>query len=165
MKPIVIISPWSRPNRNGTRNAKNYHQWQVVSSLLAKDVDVIQVGVQGEQKLEGCEQKFDLTLRELRALQESAAAWASVDNFYPHFVASELGPKHPGVVIWGRSDPSIFGYPWNVNLLLDAKNLRPNQYEWWESEPHDPGVFVPPNVVVVSVMKLIEGVPRAAGEA
>jgi hypothetical protein len=61
-----------------------------------------------------------------------------------------------GVVIWGKSDPLLFGYPENVNLLKDRKYLRARQFYIWDDEPFDPEVFVEPAEVVKAVKKLLE---------
>jgi hypothetical protein len=66
----------------------------------------------------------------------------------------------PGVVIFGPSDPVIFGHEENVNLLKDRRFLRKQQFWLWSQiEPHlasNPDIFVSPEVVVAAVLRLAE---------
>jgi len=146
-RKTVVISPYSRRLRNGKNNAKNYCFWpQLIDMLIKKGYDVIQLGVADEKKFSGAkEMKYNLKLKEIKSLVLSADLWISVDNFLPHFLAET---KKPGIVLWGRSDPEIYGYPHNINLLKDKKYLREDQYNIWEAIEFDPTVFVPPAEVI-----------------
>ena len=61
-----------------------------------------------------------------------------VDNFFQHF-ASHL--EKPGIVIFGKSNPDIFGYKHNINILKDRANLRAKQFDIWEEEVFNKNVF------------------------
>ena len=44
---MIIISPYSKPLRNGLNNPKNYPYWKELISLINEEI--IQVGVDGEE--------------------------------------------------------------------------------------------------------------------
>lgn len=72
--------------------------------------------------------------------------WISIDSFLPHL--AHYHQLKRGVVLWGKSDPNIFGYPENINLLKDRKYLRSDQFRWWADEPIDPQAFVNPEEIL-----------------
>lgn len=149
----IIISPWSRNAPNGQECAKNYPFWPQVTELLRrKNITTIQIGVGNEKGIGADSSAFDLPLKDLVDLLKSCETWISVDNFFHHFAHFY---RKPGVVIFGKSDPAIFGYKENKNLLKDEKYLRNNQYLWWNDEKLDENSFVSPEIVVNNVMELI----------
>lgn len=147
----IIISPYSRPMRNGAKNAKNYPWWnEVIAKLKENDCFVTQVGVAGEIPLEGVDEvKNNLPLKELEAMIASYDTWCSVDNFFQHLAHLQ---KKPGVVLFGQSNPEIFGHSENKNLLKDKNNLREKQFDIWEACVANDDVFVSPDVVVNALM-------------
>lgn len=147
----IIISPYSRALRNGKNNPKNYPWWnEVVALLKEKGGRVIQVGTKGEKPLEGVETvEFNLPLKELRDMLDECDTWASVDNFFQHLAF--LHGK-PGVVVFGQSNPLIFGHPQNKNLLKDPKYLREKQFDIWESCQYLNEAFVSPDIVVAALL-------------
>ena len=148
----IIISPWSKDLMNGGTNPKNYPYWDDVVKLLRQNKHyVIQIGRSHEKLLDVDGYKMDLPLKNLKELVNLSDTWISIDNFFPHF-CSHL--NKPGVVIFGKSDPNIFGYKNNINLLQSRSFLRKQQFEWWESETFNKNVFVDPMVVYNAVSKL-----------
>jgi len=100
---------------------------------------IIQVGVTGEKELVGIDEvKFNLSMDELADLLNTCDTWMSVDNFFQHFASHY---DKPGVVIFGKSDPNIFGYKHNLNILKDRKNLRAKPFDIWESTEFNKNVF------------------------
>jgi len=150
----VIISPYSQKLRNEKRNPKNFPHWKsVLQSLLEKNIKVIQIGTAGEEPLGATEFLTNLPLHKLEELVHTANTWASVDNFLPH-LCNTIGKS--GVVVFGASDPAIFGYPQNINLLKDRSHLRQFQYDIWEAIEYNENVFVSPHDVVNSIVKLLK---------
>lgn len=147
MKNFILISPWSRILKDGTYNAKNYPWWPDVIKGLQNDFDIVQIGVSGEQKLVE-DFRVNLKLIEIAQLLKDCYTWISVDNFLPHL--AHLVDK-PGIVLWGVSDPNIFGYKDNKNLLKARKYLRQNQFGIWDGVKHDSSVFVLPDRVIGEV--------------
>ena len=149
---MIILSPYSSKLRTGATNPKNYPHWQVVVDVLVSiGHDIVQIGVGGEILLNGAKPAFGLSLAELTRMVDdpSCKTWMSVDNFFPHLC---FHTKKSGVVVWSRSDPSIFGYPQNTNILKDRSYLRPDQFGFWHDCAHDPESFVNPAVVVNEVL-------------
>jgi ADP-heptose:LPS heptosyltransferase len=149
----VIISPWSKKMRNGKENPKNYPYWkEVISELRSKNIEVIQTGIEGEALLDANSTAFGLSLEDLAELVKSCNAWASVDNFFQHFC---YNLKKPGVVIFGKSDPNIFGHDLNENLLKDRSYLRAKQFNFWEDVEYSTDCFVGPEVVSEAILRRI----------
>jgi ADP-heptose:LPS heptosyltransferase len=147
MKNVILVSPWSKMLRDKSYNPKNYPFWPQVIAELKEDYDIIQIGVNGEQKLVN-DFRTNLPMREIKKLILDTKTWISVDNFLPH-LAHLL--KKPGIVLWGESDPKIFGYPENNNLLKSRSYLRPDQFGIWDGRKHRPEVFVDAEVVINAV--------------
>ena len=136
----IVISPFSKRLRNGNQNAKNFPHWKEVIHILQKRGDkIVQIGIEGEEDL-GTENFLkSLTLDSLKTLIDSSDLWISVDNFMNHFGTWVC---KRGIVVFGKSDPNIFGYEQNINLLKDRKYLRKTQFSIWEEEPFEAKVFV-----------------------
>jgi len=147
----ILISPYSKAMRNGKRNPKNYPYWETVISMLQrKKIHVVQIGVKGEEKLGANECVFDKSFDELAEMVKVCKTWASVDNFFQHFCY--LHDK-PGVVVFGRSDPNIFGHKTNDNLLKDRIYLREKQFNFWEQIEYSDECFVDPLLVVDTILR------------
>jgi len=129
-----------------TINAKSYPFWEEFYEL-AKSHEV--------KKIEGI-------LPEQQIIDEinSCDVWISIDSFIQHLVAYHK--LKPGIVIWGKSDPKIFGYPSNANLLKSRKHLRSQQFMWWANpdgswkEPSNPSSFVSPEEVLKTIESFVK---------
>jgi ADP-heptose:LPS heptosyltransferase len=139
---MIIISPYSKKLRNGKENPKNYPYWKELVSFIKEPI--IQVGVDGEEQLVPDFRK-NLSMPELTNLINDCRTWISVDSFFQH-LAWDIGK--PGIVLWGQSDPLIFGHPENTNLLKDRSYLREKQFWWWEQCDYREDAFVKPEVIV-----------------
>ena len=145
---MIIISPYSKKLRNGKTNPKNYPYWKELIPLIRYDT-IIQIGVTGEEQLVE-EFHKDLNLQQLAELVQECRTWISVDSFFQHF-CWDLGK--PGIVLWGQSDPSIFGHPENINLLKDRKYLREKQFWIWEQCEFREDCWVSPEEVAKQLNK------------
>jgi hypothetical protein len=139
---MIIISPWAQKLRNGENNPKNYPWWPELIKLI--DEPIVQVGIKGEEQLVD-DFRTNLSLTDLKELILNCRTWISVDSFFQHY-AWDLGKS--GIVLWGQSDPKIFGHPENTNLLKDRKYLREKQFWWWEQCEYNPDAFVSPEEVL-----------------
>ena len=138
----IIISPYSNVLRNGKKNAKNYPFWEDLISLLKNDNEIIQIGRKNENRLLRVNDfLIDQPLKYLGEIITNSNLWISVDNFLPHF-CNWKKITTPGIVIFSKSDPKIFGYPQNKNIFKDEKYFRNNQFATWEEEEHDENAFV-----------------------
>lgn len=131
MSKTIIIAPYSRVLKNGKRNPKNFPRWkELVGELKKLKHKIIQVGVEGEEKIEGVDEfKKGLSLNNLSELIEKTDTWISVDSFFPHL--SHLQRKQ-GIVIFAQSNPEIFGHLENKNVYGHRKYFRKNQFDIWE---------------------------------
>ena len=144
---MIIISPYSKFMRNGAKHPKNYPYWEEVLKRIKEPV--VQVGVEGETQLVSDFRK-NLQLDQLGDLVKECKTWMSCDSFFQHF-CWDLGK--PGVVIFGQSDPNIFGHPENTNLLKDRSYLREKQFWIWEQAEFKEDAFVSPDVVIEALRK------------
>ena len=141
---MIIIAPYAQKLKNGKNNPKNYpfEYWTKLIELIQEPI--IQVGVEGENKLvNDC--RFNLSIKDLRNLINECHTWISVDSMFQHLAWTM---RKKGIVLWSVSDPNIFGHPENINLLKDRSYLVENQFLWWEYVPHNPDAFVKPQEVV-----------------
>lgn len=162
-RPTLIISPYSRPLKSLGINPKNFLQWEiVVDGLLARfpTLKILQVCYKsGEKGLidskihPDTDYLFFSSVHDLGPYFRMPIVWASVDNFFPHLCAVSKGP--PGVVIFSKSDPSIFGYPTNHNLHSIPTRFRPNQFDFWEACNYDPDAFPSANSVIDAIGSFI----------
>lgn len=139
---MIIIAPYAQKLRNGLNNPKNYPYWKELVSLIEEPI--IQVGVEGEEQLVDDFRK-NLNLNELETLVLQSRTWISVDSFFQHFC---WDLSKPGIVLWGQSDPLIFGHPENINLLKDRSYLREKQFWLWEQCDYKEDCFVKPKEVI-----------------
>lgn len=125
--------------RGNNQTPKSYPFWAELLPMLA-DHDVREVtGI--------------CTQEQLKAAAEWCDIWITIDSFWPHYIKFHDFKKR-GIVLWGPSDPLIFGYPENVNLLKSREHLRPDQFRWWKDQVWDPGKFVPPEIVLKSLTQI-----------
>lgn len=138
----VVISPYSQ---NPTHQ-KSYPYWNELIKLL--DCKIIQIGRIGEQPLEGTELKLGLKFTEIEELLTNCNYWISPDNFLQHLNHSMEEPVK-GAVIFAESDPLLFGYPQNINILKSRKFLRPRQFDKWYADTirHDEYFLKPKELV------------------
>lgn len=159
MNKIVLFSPFSQKLRNGNQNAKNYPYWQdlIVAMRRSGVIDEIwQLGVGNEYRYEGVTKHlFDKSFDEIQTYTNQSSVWLSVDNFLPH-LCNAMGVRTKGIVLFSKSDPNIYGYPQNINLLKDRKYLRPDQFFIWEQCNFDADAFVDMPIVLNTILKLIE---------
>jgi ADP-heptose:LPS heptosyltransferase len=149
---MILIAPYAQKLADGVRNPKNYPFWKELIPMLPGPL--VQVGTSGEEALVP-DFRPDLSVAELRGLLKQCQTWVSCDSFLQHLGWDE---GVPGVVLWGVSDPLIFGHPENVNLLKSRDYLAPNQFLWWSNVPHRDVCFVSPEVVAESVLSLVQSV-------
>ena len=148
---FIVLSPYSRKLNGIKNNPKNYPWWERVISEI--NCSVVQIGRASETRLKGtCEFLEDLSFKDIENLITKSNLWVSVDNFLPH-LANCINSS--GVVIWGQSDPSIFGYSHNKNLLKSRGCLRQDQFAKWTGVEYKEDVFVSPTEVVKVIREVI----------
>lgn len=151
----IVLAPYAAILPEGKLNPKNYPYWsEVVGRLNAQNCEIIQIGLPHESKIDGVGQFLaGWPLKELRKVIENADCWLSVDSWLPHFCATER--LKGGVVVWSQSNPKIWGYPHNTNLLKSRDYLRKYQYApWWDAE-FDERAFVSADEIVEAVLERV----------
>lgn len=155
---MILISPYSKPLKNGNPNPKNYPYWKELISLLPNKPpnNIMQAMYKGEEFIKDCGIGFIeyTSLREFSQWIEfnTCIIIVSVDNFLPH-LAHYYGKQ--SIVLWGQSDPNLFGYKENINLLKSRIFLRPNQFDTWDGILYKKESFVSPEIVVEQINKLL----------
>lgn len=139
---MILIAPYAKKLLNGMPHAKDYPYWKELLEKLPNDI--VQIGIAGEKRLTRNFKK-GLSIPEITKLVIDCEYWISVDSFLPH-LASHVGKR--GVVLWSVSDPVIFGYPDNINILKDRSYLRKKQFAIWEDESRNEDAFVEPDEVI-----------------
>jgi hypothetical protein len=144
---MILIAPFAKQMKNNMPHAKNYPFWNEL--LLMIKEPVIQIGIAEEKKLVA-DFRTDLEICIIEKLIMECRIWVSVDSFLPH-MAKHINKR--GIVLWSVSDPNIFGYPENINLLKDRKYLRKNQFAVWEDVVLNPESFVSPEILYQALYK------------
>ena len=125
-------------NRGNLQNAKSYPYWDELISLL-KDDEVKEI-------------KGIMPIKEIVELVNWCDVWLSIDSFLPHLCA--YYKLKTGIVIWGKSDPELFGYKHNNNILKSHENLRKDQFRWWKDVVWNKADFYPAETILSEINKL-----------
>jgi hypothetical protein len=122
--------------------------------LKTTGLRLIQIGVTGDERLLGVDDFLqNQSFRQIEKLIDDCRSWIGVDNFLQHLChCRPVTPK--GIVLWGISDPQLFGYEYNLNVI--GKRLRPDQFGTWQIEP-DPSVFWDAEEVFKRIQLFIKG--------
>lgn len=128
----ILISPYSK-KIEGKLSPKDWgkENWEALVKKIREhsDYNLIQVGVEGEEKIKGVDLCiFNIPFDKLKRIVQNSRVIISVDNFMPHFCKTVNKSCY---VIWGPSDSSIFGYPENKNILGNTELMRKQQFWLW----------------------------------
>jgi FkbM family methyltransferase len=141
----IIISPYSyMPS-----HAKSYPFWkELIPKIKTLGYKLVQIGMKGEVPLEGMDDYlWNISFKDLEEKIKTCTCWISVDNFLQHMVNCMEEPIK-GIVLWGISDPTMFGYDYNTNILKDRKYLREDQFGVWKNIVEDEKTKVKKDVYV-----------------
>ena len=116
--PVIQYADTERTGSAGKRtHTKDWvkDRWEVlVKEIKAKGYKVMQVGGANEEQIEACDVKmFGISYRLTMALLEQCKTWISVDTFLGH---GGHAVHKPGIVLYGATDPKMFGHKTNVNI-------------------------------------------------
>lgn len=143
---MILYAPFAAkaPSLNGSSSPKDYPFAKQLAALLSKDNFVIQVGGSSDEQLTKDFRK-NLPFDKVSELIEECDTAVCVDSYLQHhcwFLDKRA------IVLWGISDPQIFGHEMHLNLLKDRKYLRANQFDLYYSNQHNPDAFVKPGEVM-----------------
>ena len=152
----ILISPYSKPLRNGERNPKNYPEWNMLAQLFKNQGwEMFQFTVPNEYIIHSdVSMIIPLELYEIKNILSDYDTFISVDNFFPHLAAYY---NFPGFVLWGKSDPKIYGHEIHTNILKSRDYLRPDQFRIWEQTTYEPDAFMHPSLVVRKIKETLKG--------
>ena len=136
-------------NINPNRNYQPFLAQQVVNMLLEeyKDTTIINCVLPNEPGYQNTI-KCDLHWAQIHELLKGSEGFVSIDSCLQHFSASK---KTPGVVIWGSTRWTQFGYSHNKNLHFHMGN-RWNESKFIDSDPRNN--MVEPQLVIDNFKKL-----------
>ncbi len=142
----ILFAPFSKPLRGKEGpNPKDY-PWpdQLVKLLEHSGHEVVQMGCTGEKQVA---KSFlqDLKFEEAKQALLAHDTFISCDSYLQH-LASLVGRR--GIVLFGPSDPIIFGHSLHINLLKNRDYLRPKQFENWEAWKSNDSAFVSPEAIM-----------------
>ena len=141
---MIIISPWAKALVGGKPNPKSpLPEWWVQLVSLIKE-PIIQIGVSGEKQLVR-DFRVNLPINKLNKLLNECRTFITIDSFFQHLAWSQ---NKPGIVVWGQSNPKIYGHDMHINLLKDEKYLMKDQFLMWELVDYREDCFVTPQEVI-----------------
>lgn len=149
---MILYAPFAArsPSLNGNPSPKDYPHAKELAKLLEKDHEVIQVGGNGDGQL--CEDfRKNLSFNDLGKLIFQSQIGISADSYLQHYYWY-LGKI--AIALFGISDPLIFGHPENLNLLIDRRFLRPNQFDLYYTSDYKTEAFVRPQDVLRALCEL-----------
>ena len=143
-------------NINPNRNYQPFLAQQVVNMLLEeyKDTTIINCVLPNEPHYQGTI-RCDLHWSQIHEMLKGAEGFISIDSCLNHFSAS--AEKH-GVVIWGSTRWTQFGYSHNKNLHFHMEN-KWEETKFIDSDPRNN--MVEPKLVIDKFKKLDKTKPVA----
>ncbi len=154
IKKVILIAPFSSKLPDGKENAKNYPYFkELINSLKENGCYIKQIGVSGDPMLGADEIILNASNEKIKELLDESDTFISVDSFLPHL--AHYVNKH-GIVIFSQSDPEIFGYKENLNLLKSRDYLRKEQFWLWSQTDLNMNSFMPVDEVLDKVLAFLE---------
>tara|TARA_B110000037_G_scaffold215870_1_gene273960 strand:+ start:1131 stop:2027 length:897 start_codon:yes stop_codon:yes gene_type:complete len=143
-------------NINPNRNYPNFLAQQVVNMLREEypDTSIINCVLPNEPHYQGTI-RCDLHWTHLHEMLKDSEGFIAIDSCLQHFSAS--AEKH-GVVIWGSTRWTQFGYSHNKNLQFHMKDDW-DETKYLESDPRN--VMVEPKLILDEFKKLDKTKPVA----
>jgi hypothetical protein len=148
----IVISPYSQT----PDHPKSYPYWEDMVRLLKSETPykIVQIGRVDEKKIDGIDEYYwGLNFIDIADLIRECKTWISVDNFLPHLINS-MDTSVRGTVLFGLSDPRIFGYNYNKNLLKSEQFLRLDQFNIWGGITRNDSIFLSATEVLAEVLSL-----------
>ena len=143
-------------NINPNRNYQPFFAQQLIKMLLEeyKDTTIINCVLPNEPHYQGTI-RCDLHWAQIHEMLKGAEGFISIDSCLQHFSAST---GTPGVVIWGSTRWTQFGYSHNKNLHFHMGN-KWNESKFIDSDPRNN--MVEPKIVIDNFKKLDKNKPVA----
>lgn len=142
---MILFAPFAekQPWLNGSPSPKDYPWAKELAELLRED-NLIQVGGNNDEQV-APDFRRNLSFTELGELIKESRTAICVDSYLQHYY---WYMDKPAIVLWGISDPIIFGHTLHMNLLKDRKYLRGNQFDLYYENQINLEAFVKPEEVM-----------------
>ena len=149
---MILFAPYSArsPSLNGQSSPKDYPHARQLAELLEKDYELVQVGGNGDEQV-AKDFRPNLSFNDLGKLIDASQTGICVDSYLQHYYWYR---DRKAIVLFGISDPLIFGHSENLNLLVDRGFLRPNQFDLYYLNQYNPEAFVSPEEVLAALETL-----------
>lgn len=141
---MIIISPWAKELISKKPNPKSpsLMWWKILVSKITEPI--VQIGVTGEKQLVS-DFRPNLSMNQLISLLDECRTFITIDSFFQHLAWDQ---NKPGIVIWGQSNPKIYGHDIHTNLLKGKEYLMPDQFLMWDLVKYRDDCFVEPQEVI-----------------
>jgi ADP-heptose:LPS heptosyltransferase len=142
----ILYAPFAArsPSLSGQPSPKDYPHAKELAELLETDHELIQVAGNGDVQV-AKDVRRNLPFKEVGKLIEESDTGICVDSYLQHYY---WYLNRRAIVLFGPSDPVVFGHPENLNLLRDRSYLRPNQFDLYYTTDYKPEAFVSPQEVL-----------------
>lgn len=144
---MIIISPWAKELISKKPNPKSpsLMWWKILVSKITEPI--VQIGVTGEKQLVS-DFRPNLSMNQLISLLDECRTFITIDSFFQHLAWDQ---NKPGIVIWGQSNPKIYGHDIHTNLLKGKEYLMPDQFLMWDLVKYRDDCFVEPQEVIAKL--------------
>lgn len=148
----ILIAPYAKKLRDKEGpNPKSYpFAKELVDLLIKEGHEIVQIGVEGEEQIAPTFLK-NLSFKEVTKKLQEYDTFIGVDSYLQHH-SWFIGKK--GIVLWGLSDPRVFGHDIHINLLKNPKYIRKEPFNVWEAVDPNPNAFVKPEEVVAALTQI-----------
>ncbi len=148
----LLFAPFAArgPSLGGKPSPKDYPNPKELCELLEKDHEVIQMAGSDDPQV-AKDVRRNLPHAQVGELIKWSDTGVCVDSYLQHAFWER---RKKAIVLFGISDPIIFGHPENVNLLRDRKYLRPRQYDLYYTNEYCNEAFVTPEEVVKALSEI-----------
>jgi ADP-heptose:LPS heptosyltransferase len=145
----LLFAPFAArsPSLGGKPSPKDYPFAKELAELLELSHEVIQLGGNEDAQV-AKDVRRNLPHEQVCELIKWSDTGVCVDSYLQH-AFWEVGK--PAIVLFGISDPIIFGHPENVNLLRDRKFLRERQFDLYYTNEYCNEAFVSPKEVIAKL--------------
>lgn len=136
-------------------SAKTPYYWKEFTAVVhatQKNWELLQIGAPDDEKLPHCGFFSPKIPSEAIKLIKQSDTWLCPDTWLQHLAS----PIKKGVVVWSRSDPKLFGYDTNINLLKDEKYIKPDPWSTWHQTEYIKEAFVDYEEIILALEKIEE---------
>lgn len=153
----ILIHPEAKSCKDGSISPKNYPYFNELIEKIKnnfKDIEINQLGNSKDKKLNQINNYyFDIDLQDIENLIDEHDLWISIDSFLPHYC--DCYKLKNGIVIYTVSNPDIFGYKSNINLIKNKKFIRNRNkiFIYYNKEDYNENAFIDYNKIYEKIQE------------